>query len=172
MAFKDRLDKFVKKNFSGLGGVSEDVAKKEAERFKDILIKHINTLHSENARKALSHIAVGNPIRSDNKINKDGTMSIKFTVDVDFLDAYRESLYPEKYPHMVFLPYIFNYGYNAIDRVFAPKDSNSKYPYSKTSRPNTNFIEAAVDEFNRTSKVGAKVIFNSETYSGLDFGDV
>ena len=76
-------------------------------------------------------------------INDDTVLKFKF----DDKQMTRISLVPELYAYSVYLPEIFNNGYEAKGIVYRSKDSKSKYPVSKQIREPSRFINKAVSEF-------------------------
>ena len=111
-------------------------------KFLEILYRNINEMSNTN-NSEFKELLKKSLICKQENINDDTVLKFEF----DDKQMTRISLVPELYTYSVYLPEIFNNGYEAKGIVYRSKDSKSKYPVSKQIREPLRFINKAVSEF-------------------------
>ena len=134
-------EKLSKKKSSVLKSKTLDV---ELCKFKflEILYRNINEM-SNTDNSEFKELLKKSLICKQEKVNDDTVLKFEF----DNKQMTRSSLVPELYTYSVYLPEIFNNGYEAKGIVYRSKDSKSKYPVSKQIREPSRFINKTVSEF-------------------------
>lgn len=153
----------------GNGGVgTEQIALDAASDLKDMLNASINKVKASNRAY---------PDNFKNRFYDQFDTAVYFengtgwVIDLSFSDgaARGESLYPEGGYEPVYLPKLFNDGWNADGTVFGYWPRAGKVVPSKSIQEQTKFVDRAVNEFNGKYRSMGIVAYIHPIYHSSDY---
>lgn len=129
-----------------------------ANEMKNILYEYICSTISSSSF-TLDDIVIGKTKKSASSWEWEINISIK-------KDAlHRESLYKQGYPKgLDDLVLLYSRGYNARDYVHGYNQKKGRYMWSFKHRPSNDYLQKAVDEFNKRYNSGASWASLKEPY--------
>ena len=120
-----------------------------ANEMREILFKYINAT-IKSSTFSINDIKIGKTKKSSR------AWEWEITISIDKEAVRRESLYPQGYTEgLNDLILLYSTGYNARDYVHGYNKKKGRYMWSIPHRPQNDFLEKAVEEFNQKYNSGA-----------------